>query len=314
MFRPLSFRSVPYFLIALGVLTCQTSAGQQAVRYDGPIIDVHLHAEGEVSVENRPCKPAPCTRSPTLATSGAEIKVMTLAAMARNNVVLGLVSDLPARVFDWVEGHDEFVVGVMVETPSDVGLPELRAWLESGRAHYIGEVTAQYAGVPIDDPSLDPLFALAHELDVPVHVHVLGGGGSPDFPVHIGNPLRLVPVLQKYPGLRIQMENAGWPFLEELTALMYQYPSVYADVSTILTHRPPDVALGYVKSLVDNGLGRRIMYGSDQMIWPEVIDEGIELIQSAEFLSVEEKADFFYNNAARFLRLSEEQIASHHRR
>ena len=55
------------------------------------------------------------------------------------------------------------------------------------------------------------------------------------------------------------------------------------------------------------------MFGSDQMVWPEVIGENIEMIEAAEFLSEEQKRDILYNNAARFLRLSDEQIAAHHR-
>jgi predicted TIM-barrel fold metal-dependent hydrolase len=74
------------------------------------------------------------------------------------------------------------------------------------------------------------------------------------------------------------------------------------------------VALKYVRELVENGLGQRIMFGSDQMIWPEVIDEAVEIIQTAEFLALEQKADIFYNNAARFFRLSDEEIAQHHDR
>jgi predicted TIM-barrel fold metal-dependent hydrolase len=190
----------------------------------------------------------------------------------------------------------------------------LRRLFASGRAHVLGEVGVQYSGIPIDDPSLDPLFALAHEFDLPVLVHVQAGGGSPDFPIELGNPLRLAPVLRKYPNLRVQLENAGWPFIEGTTALMYRYPSVYADVSTILWTRPREVALKYVRELVESGLGQRIMFGSDQMIWPEVIDEAVEVIQSAAFLTLEQKSDIFYNNAARFLRLSDDEIAQHHDR
>jgi predicted TIM-barrel fold metal-dependent hydrolase len=56
------------------------------------------------------------------------------------------------------------------------------------------------------------------------------------------------------------------------------------------------------------------MFGSDQMMWPETIGIAIETIETAEFLTNEEKRDIFYNNAARFLRLSEEEIARHHGR
>jgi len=47
------------------------------------------------------------------------------------------------------------------------------------------------------------------------------------------------------------------------------------------------------------------MFGSDQMRWPEAIGMAIEGIESASFLSQEQKRDIFYDNAARFLRLKE---------
>jgi predicted TIM-barrel fold metal-dependent hydrolase len=56
------------------------------------------------------------------------------------------------------------------------------------------------------------------------------------------------------------------------------------------------------------------MYGSDQMIWPEVIGETIEAIQDAEFLTESQKRDILYNNAAIFFRLSDATIARHHNR
>ncbi len=93
---------------------------------------------------------------------------------------------------------------------------------------------------------------------------------------------------------------------------MYQYPSVYGDLSTLLHLTPRPVAYGFMKGLVDNGLSKRLMFGSDQMIWPEVIGENIEMIEAADFLSEEQKRDILYNNAARFLRLTDEQIEAHH--
>ena len=56
------------------------------------------------------------------------------------------------------------------------------------------------------------------------------------------------------------------------------------------------------------------MFGSDQMQWPEAIDDAVEAIEAAPFLSDEQKRDIFYNNAARFLRLTNEEIAAHHDR
>jgi hypothetical protein len=52
------------------------------------------------------------------------------------------------------------------------------------------------------------------------------------------------------------------------------------------------------------------MFGSDQMVWPETIGMGIEEIESAAFLTREEKRNIFCNNAARFLRLDESICSS----
>jgi len=72
-----------------------------------------------------------------------------------------------------------------------------------------------------------------------------------------------------------------------------------------------EAAYDHLRRLMNAGLGKRLMYGTDQVRWPEAIDKAVEAIQSAEFLTVEQKADIFYNNAARFLGLSEEEIARH---
>jgi hypothetical protein len=50
------------------------------------------------------------------------------------------------------------------------------------------------------------------------------------------------------------------------------------------------------------------MFGSDQMWWPETIGMAIEAIESAEFLTAEQKRDIFYNNAVRFLRLKKDLV------
>ncbi len=42
-----------------------------------------------------------------------------------------------------------------------------------------------------------------------------------------------------------------------------------------------------------------------------MIDAGIETIQSADFLTLEQKAAIFYNNAATFLGLSEQSNKKH---
>jgi uncharacterized protein len=49
----------------------------------------------------------------------------------------------------------------------------------------------------------------------------------------------------------------------------------------------------------------------DQTVWPGIIEPSIEAIERAPFLSHAQKRDILYNNAARFLRLTPQQIARH---
>ncbi len=88
-----------------------------------------------------------------------------------------------------------------------------------------------------------------------------------------------------------------------MTASLYRYPQVYGDLSTGTWIYPRETFYAYLKGLMDAGLGKRLMFGSDQMQWPEAIDDAVDAIQSAPFLSEEQKRDIFYNNAARFLHM-----------
>jgi predicted TIM-barrel fold metal-dependent hydrolase len=63
--------------------------------------------------------------------------------------------------------------------------------------------------------------------------------------------------------------------------------------------------------MIDAGLGTQMMFASEQSAWPDAIARGIEAVESAAFLTVKQKADILYNNAARFLRLTEEQRRGH---
>lgn len=66
---------------------------------------------------------------------------------------------------------------------------------------------------------------------------------------------------------------------------------------------PPAEFYAYLRRLVDAGFGRRIMFGSDQMVWPDAIGLAVQRLEGADFLTEDQKQDIFCRNAARFLRL-----------
>ena len=65
--------------------------------------------------------------------------------------------------------------------------------------------------------------------------------------------------------------------------------------------------------VLDRLFREKKLVGSDQMRWPEAIALAIDRVNGLGFLTVEEKADIFYDNAAKFLDLTAEEIARHHR-
>jgi predicted TIM-barrel fold metal-dependent hydrolase len=278
-----------------------------------PIIDMHLHAyrldDGEPPAVN------PVTGRPSAARTSAELRDMTLAELERYNIVKAVVSGPPEMVGQWREvAPDRFMVGAWVDETSPLpDLAKLRAEMEAGRVQVLGELILQMRGMAPNDPRMEPYCALAEEMDIPVGLHTgTGPAGTPyepccpNFRVTLGNPTLVEEVLIRHPRLRIYLMHGGWPYLQETKAILSVYPQVYVDLATINWIIPREDFHGYLRELVRAGFGKRLLFGSDQMVWPEAIGMAIEGIESAAFLTEEQKRDIFYNNAVRFLKLEEE--------
>jgi hypothetical protein len=97
--------------------------------------------------------------------------------------------------------------------------------------------------------------------------------------------------------------HAGWPMTDDLLALLWAHPQVHVDVGAIAFGLPRAEFHRFLQRIVEAGFGSRVMFGSDQMVWPETIDIAIEAIESADFLSASQKRAIFYDNAVRFLRI-----------
>jgi hypothetical protein len=121
--------------------------------------------------------------------------------------------------------------------------------------------------------------------------------------VTLGNPALVEDVLVHHPRLRVYLMHGGAPYLQETKAILSVYPQVYLDLATINWILPRREFHNYLHELMAAGFGKRLLFGSDQMFWPEAIGMAIEGIESASFLSEQEKRDIFYNNAVRFLKI-----------
>lgn len=276
-----------------------------------PVIDMHLHAHEPAGVPaGAPalCRPEPCRGDGRATATSEEGLRKTLEVMKRYNVVKGFLSGDLKIVREWhAKAPERFLASPFILQVGATRAEDLEKEYEAGDLSGLGEIATQLTGVAPDDPALEPYFALAEERDLPVLIHTEGiGPYVPGFRSAAGHPTLLEPVLVRHPDLRIYVENAGFPYLSEMIAVMYQYPQLYVDVSTITWVIPRTAFYDYLEALVRAGLGKRIMFGSDQMRWPEKIGQGIQAIQEAPFLTKQQKRDILYNNAVRFLRLGEE--------
>jgi len=298
-------------IFGLAGIPCFISA-QTTIDEKFPIIDMHMHSfpvkyMGESNIPN------PVTGRPSGAISDEELMLATRSEMRRHNIVKAVTSGPLDVVHRWkIEEPKRIIGGVHFdEVTSLPDVEQLRQRFMSGQLGVLGELVAQHAGLSLNDSLFEPYLCLAEELDIPVGVHTgLGPSGTPytccpRFRVSYGNPILLEEVLVRHPKLRLYMMHGGWPYLEETKAIMAVYSQVYADLAVINWIIPREEFHEYLRGLIRAGLGERLMYGSDQMVWPEAIGMAIEGIESATFLSEEQKRDIFYNNAARFLKLRE---------
>jgi hypothetical protein len=302
-------------IITLLLLLCPFTFAQRAQQRRPPIIDMHLHAYGAEWFAKS--NPNPVTGKASALKNGEEHMLATLSAMRRYNIVRGFVSNVHCSIdvlWRWRDAAaDRIVATPYFEGTGGSPLPDisvLRSAYARGWLGAMGEIGAQYGGISASDPKLEPYFALAEQLDLPVGVHTgisfPGITNDPccrNFRVTLGNPALLEEVLIRHPKLRLYIMHGGHPYLQETIAIMSVYPQVYADLAVIDWIIPRDEFHEYLRSLIRAGMGKRLMFGSDQMAWPEAIGMAIEGIESARFLTQEQKRDIFYNNAARFLRL-----------
>lgn len=287
--------------------------GTDAQEYSGPIIDMHIHAYTDGNPLMGMTHP-PSLRGETYkgVNSGIEQKEQTLGQFRKHNIVKAVVTDGQL----WLDDAPEAIL----IANADKSIETLRRQHQEGKLHVIAEMLPFYSGVLADDPTLMPYYELAEELDIPVGFHVFPGGpnyGFHEIPellskmrTYNADPLQLEDVLVQFPDLKLYIMHGGWPYVEDVKALMYAHPNVFVEIGALWV-LPKEELYSYLKALITAGFGDRIMFGTDQMVWPETIGIGIETVNSADFLTLEQKEDIFYDNAARFLGLGEEEIAKH---
>ena len=328
--------------LALCCLLLVPSAKAQKVRHER-IIDMHLHALPADGIGPPPaaiCAPAEtfpvwdargvkrgsqnCQHPLTSPMTDEELMNRTLQILRENNVWAVTSGSFPL-LSKWKQaGGDRIFPATWFEmrpgpTPDVRSHPtvnQLRELIQTKQIMAVAEITEQYSGISANDASMEPYYQLAEELDVPVGIHM--GPGPPGTAYHpptsgyrmrLSSLLQLEEVLLRHPKLRLWAMHAGWPLLDDAVATLYAHPQLYVDVGVISFLLPKAEFYGYLRRLVEAGFENRIMFGSDQMVWPDALQAAISTIQQAPFLTLDQKRDILCRNAARFLRLGESSCA-----
>lgn len=326
----------------LGLALSVTAAVALAKPLPPPVIDMHVHAfrldfapgakacPGSKRAFYPPIDPktpfdpaniAACANPFVAPTTDSALMLDSIEMLRKYNVRHAVTSGDLTDVTKWRAAAPDLIIPALGFGESTPPIEQLRRLYNTHAIAVLAEVSTQYAGVSADDSRWEPYFALAEELDIPVGIHM--GEGPPAvgrFPgyekyrAHLTSTFQLEGVLIRHPKLRIYAMHYGSPLVNDTIAMMFSYPNLYVDVACNDWSNPRAQFYAQLKQMVDAGFEKRIMFGSDQMIWPQAIGEAIRSIEAAPFLSQSQKRDILYNNAARFLRLSPAQIKADNRR
>jgi predicted TIM-barrel fold metal-dependent hydrolase len=289
-----------------------------------PIIDVHVHAmkvNPNFSADlcpwflssmpgSIPGADAPsfintdCARPLKAAKSNEEFQQKLMETAERLNITFVASGDAEI-LHRWKNAAPERVVPSIGVSPG-MSVQAFEDSLNNGFYQVMGEIAPQYQGMSPADMTLDEYFGVAEKLGIPVGIHMgTGGNGmanltSPKYRASMGNPFLLEDLLTRHPKLKIWVMHAGYPMIDEMIALMGANAYVYVDLAGFIWSYPLEEIHMYLRRLVQAGFGKRILYGTDLMMWPELLETSIGVIENANYLSEDQKRDIFFNNAIRF--------------
>lgn len=299
-------------LIILAVLLYSCSPQQ----YKGKIIDMHIHSYTQNDFGER--EPSADYYGNKGSANAEEHRLETFAAFKKLNIVKAMVSGNPQSVDNWVakDSSNRIIRGTLVYLPTEYGMDTVKfeQLIRDKKIEVYGELGPYYSGTTLSDAIWQPYLRICEKYDIPVAVHTGGGdpGGtyswSPNARLKLGDPYLVEDVLVKYPKLRIYLMHAGGEeWHENALRLMAYYPQLYTDVAIMLWVEPNSrrTIKDFLHNAKEAGYLDRVMFGSDQMIWPGAIQMSVTFLNSLDFLTKEDKEKIFYKNAARFLKLEQ---------
>jgi hypothetical protein len=280
-----------------------------------PIFDVHLHA----------IPPAAFAQADEAAfgafrkTAGGRVAdpalllAKTIEEMDKNNIRAGLVSGNNELVQEWAQRYPQrflpsFSPDLALKSHEEAAA-RFAVEAAAGRWRALGELGLSYAGRALNDPALFPYYEVCERLGIPVFFHTGLDGPEPNrdigpqFRVELGDPLLLQDVVVRFPKLKLVIMHMGWPFFDHGLYMLYAYPNVFMDVAVTDWILGKGLFERMLRETIDTVGSDRILFGSDQMAWPQMITPAVGAVRDAEFLTESDKRRILWENAASLLKL-----------
>jgi predicted TIM-barrel fold metal-dependent hydrolase len=271
------------------------------------VFDVHLHA----------LRPGWASPAEPLGESAPVLRA-TVEQMDRHGVQRGFVSGDYVAVQAWVRAHPTRFLAAFNYADYERSAATERAFggyrappaqfereVQAGRWHALGELLLPYDGRPLNHPALFPYYAVCQRHGLPALFHCGLDGPWPQrvfprFRVELGDPLLLQEVITRFPDLKVVICHMGWPFFDHALYLLYAYPQVYVDTGVVNWILAPSVFQRILREAVETAPAQ-VLFGSDQMTWPEQITPALEAVTGAAALTAEQKRRVLWDNAQALL-------------
>ena len=233
----------------------------------------------------------------------------TIQKMNQHKIEYAVICGTIESIDRYTKADKRFIPGYQDYEETLIPVKQFEEYIQSGKIKVFGEVMAVYKGMTLADSLYQPYLAICEKYGVPVAYHSGGSfpnaqqSGWPKYRIAFGDPFLIEDVLVKYPKLKLYLMHAGENFYENSLRMMDGYPNLYADLGVELWLHPltKDYGTKFLKSAKEYGFLDRVMFGSDQMVWPEAISSSIDFLNAMDFLTKNEKEMILYKNAKKFL-------------
>ena len=159
-----------------------------------------------------------------------------LAAYVKELAHVGIVRAVPFgasndEVAELLRDHpDQFIGLARISALTGMrGVRELEQRVREQRFQALG-VSALVDGIPASDRRFYPLYAKAAELGIPVRIYSSMNYAT-DRPYDLGHPRHLDQVAIDFPELTLIGGLGGWPWVNEMVALVRRHPKLHLDTS-----------------------------------------------------------------------------------